>query len=168
MPARKNAMRQLECPAMATSTSGAAKEPRRLLPKFCITPMLCPRLPGSDSAASSDWHTGMNGPSTRPISSRAANSARNEPARPERNEHSEKAIVQASSIGLRLPVRSDSAPPSAAETAQVNESAEAMRPTCWLVKLRSLAMNGIRKAAALRSKNRKPKVIPSTQTRRCS
>jgi hypothetical protein len=60
------------------------------------------------------------------MSSRAANSARKEPARPERNEHSEKAIVQASSSGLRLPVRSDSAPPRNAETAQVKESAEAI------------------------------------------
>ena len=99
---------------------------------------------------------------------RAANSARNEPARPERTEHSEKAIALASSTALRRPVWSDSAPPRNAETAQVKESAEAMRPTCWLVKLRSLAMNGIRKLAALRSKNRNPKVMPSTQMRRCS
>jgi len=161
-------MRQLEWSAMATRTSGATKEPRRLLPKFCITPMLCPRLAGSDSAASSDWHTGMNGPSTSPMRSRAANSARNDPARPERTEHSEKATALASSIGLRLPVRSDNAPPRNAETAQVKESADAIRPTCWLLKCRSRAINGIRKLAALRSKNRKPKVMPSTQMRRCS
>ena len=139
-----------------------------LLPKFCITPMLCPRRAGSDSLATSDWHTGRNGPSARPMSSRAANSAAKEAASPERNEHSEKATTLASRIGLRQPVRSESAPPRNAEIAQVKESAEAIRPTCLLLKPRSVTMNGITKLAALRSRNRNPKVMPSTQIRRCS
>ena len=46
-----------------------------LLPKFCITPMLWPRRECSDSLATSDWHTGRNGPSARPMSRRAPNSA---------------------------------------------------------------------------------------------
>ena len=50
--------------------------------------------------ATSDWHTGRNGPSARPMSSRAANSAAKEPASPERNEHSEKATTLASRIGF--------------------------------------------------------------------
>ncbi len=82
-----------------------------LLPKFCMTPMLWPRRAGSDSLATSDWHTGRNGPSASPMSRRAPSSATNEPARPERKEHSEKAMTLASRTALRRPVRSDSAPP---------------------------------------------------------
>jgi hypothetical protein len=62
------------------------------------------------------------------MSKRAANSAAKEPASPDRNEHTEKAIALASRTGLRRPVRSESAPPKNAETAQVKDSAEAMRP----------------------------------------
>ena len=90
-PARKNDARQLQCAAIGISTSGARKEPRMLLPKFCITPMLWPRRECSDSLATSDWHTGRNGPSARPMSRRAPNSATNEAASPDRKEHREKA-----------------------------------------------------------------------------
>src|SRR6202011_3809319 len=94
---------------------------------------------------------------------RVKNRATNEVARPEANEHSENATTLISRKGLRLPVRSEYAPPRNAATAQVKESAEATSPTWLLLKCKSLAMKGIRKLAALRSKNTKPKVMVSTQ-----
>ena len=142
---------------------GAANEPRRLLPKFCITPMLWPRLAAEDSIATSDCAIGSIGPSAMPISRRVENSAANEAASPEANEHNENATTVISRKDLRLPVRSEYAPPRNAATAQVKDSAEATSPTWVLLKCRSLAMKGIRKLAALRSKNTKPKVMVSTQ-----
>jgi len=73
-------------------------------------------------------------------------------------EHSEKAIALASSTAF-APARYG---PTAhrrgmPETAQVKESAEAMRPTCWLVKLRSLGDDRASGSSPrLRSKNRNP------------
>src|SRR5664279_2679721 len=148
---------------MATRTRGAANEPRRLLPKFCMTPMLLPRLAAVDSIATNDCEIGSIGPSAKPISRRVENKVTNEAARPEANEHTENATTVISRNALRFPVRSEYAPPKNAETAQVKDSAEATSPTWLLLKCRSAAMKGIRKLAALRSRNTKPKVMVSTQ-----
>src|SRR5271154_1698795 len=142
---------------------GAANEPSRLLPKFCITPMLLPRLAAVDSMATSDCAIGSIGPSAKPISRRAEINVRNETASPEANEHRENATTVISSRVLRFPVRSEYQPPRNEATAQVKDSAEATHPTCSLLKCRSSAMKGIRKLAALRSKNTKPKVMVNTQ-----
>src|SRR5712672_2495962 len=148
---------------MATRTRGATNEPSRLLPKFCITPMLLPRLAAVDSIATSDWEIGSIGPSAKPISRRIENRVANETASPEANEHSENATTVTSSKFLRLPVRSEYAPTRNAARAQVKDSAEATSPTWLLLKCKSSAMKGIRKLAALRSRNTKPKVMVSTQ-----
>src|ERR1700722_16894617 len=148
---------------MATRTRGAKNEPSRLLPKFCITPMLLPRFAAVDSMATSDCAIGSIGPSARPISSRVENRVMNETASPEANEQRENAITVMSRNVLRLPVRSEYAPPRNDATAQVKDRAEATRPTWLLLKCRSLAMKGIRKLAALRSRNTKPKMMVSTQ-----
>src|SRR5260221_7291032 len=161
--ARKKAQHQLQLDATATRTRGATNEPIRLLPKFCITPMLLPRLAAVDSIATSDCEIGSIGPSARPISRRVENRVTNETASPEANEHSENATTVISSKFLRLPVRSEYAPPRNAATAQVKDSAEATSPTWLLLKCKSLAMKGITKLAALRSRNTNPKVMVSTQ-----
>src|SRR6202044_3520942 len=148
---------------MATRMRGAANEPSMLLPKFCITPMLLPRLAAVDSIATSDWAMGSIGPSASPISRRAEMRVKNEAASPEANEHSENATTVISKKVLRLPVRSEYQPPRNEETAQVKDRAEATHPTCSLLKCKSSAMKGIRKLAALRSKNTKPKVTVNTQ-----
>src|SRR5450631_3350308 len=148
---------------MATSARGATNEPSRLLPKFCITPMLLPRLAALDSIATSDCAIGSIGPSARPISSRVENRVKNDTASPEANEQIENATTVISSKVLRLPVRSEYAPPRNDATAQVKDNAEAMSPIWLLLKCRSSAMMGIRKLAALRSRNTKPKVMVSTQ-----
>jgi hypothetical protein len=97
------------------------------------------------------------------MSRRAANRVANETASPEANEHREKATTAMSRKDLRLPVRSEYAPPRKAATAHVKDSAEATSPTWLLLKCRSLAIIGIRKLAALRSRNTNPKVMVSTQ-----
>src|SRR6185437_4258482 len=106
-PDRKKAHRQLKADAMATRTNGATNEPNKLLPKFCMTPILWPRLAAVDSMATNDCAIGSIGPSARPISSRVANRVRNETASPEAKEHSENAMTAISNIFLRLPVRSE-------------------------------------------------------------
>src|ERR1700722_20837423 len=108
---------------------GAANEPSILLPKFCITPMLLPRLAAVDSIATSDCAIGSIGPSARPISRRAEIRVKNEAASPEANEHKEKATTVISSSVLRLPVRSEYQPPRNERIAQVKGSAEATHPT---------------------------------------
>src|SRR5450631_2839222 len=148
---------------MATKMRGAANEPSRLLPKFCITPMLLPRLAAVDSIATSDWEIGNMGPSATPMSRRVEIRVSNEVASPEANEHSENATTLISRNFLRLPVRSEYQPPRNEAIAQVKDSAEATHPTCSLLKCKSSAMKGIKKLAALRSKNTKPKVMVSTQ-----
>src|SRR5580698_10966428 len=96
---------------MATRMRGAANEPSRLEPKFCITPILLPRLAAVDSMATRDCAIGKIGPSATPISSRAATRAKNEAASPEANEHRENATTEISNKFLRLPVRSEYQPP---------------------------------------------------------
>src|SRR5271168_3223422 len=125
--------------------------------------MLLPRLAAVDSIATSDCAIGSIGPSASPISRRVENSVTNETASPEANEHSENATTVISKKFFRLPVRSEYAPPRNAATAQVKESAEAMSPTWLLLKCKSSAMKGIKKLAALRSRNTKPKVTVNTQ-----
>src|ERR1700733_8003902 len=103
-PDRKKAQRQSKVDAMATRTSGAAKEPSKLLPKFCITPMLLPRLAAVDSIATRDCAIGRMGPSARPINRRVEIRVANETASPEAKEHKEKMITVISRNDLRLPV----------------------------------------------------------------
>src|ERR1700685_4392778 len=148
---------------MGTRIKGAAHEPKRLRPKFGITPMLLPRLAAVDSIATSDCAIGSIGPSARPISRRAETKVANEAASPEANEHSENATTVINNKVLRLPVRSEYQPPRNEAIAQVKDSAEATQPTCSLLKCKSSAMKGIRKLAALRSKKTKPKVMVRTQ-----
>src|SRR5208282_5094249 len=99
----------------------------------------------------------------RPMSRRAETRVANEAASPDANEHRENATTVISSRVLRFPVRSEYQPPRNEATAQVKDSAEATHPTCSLLKCKSSAMKGIRKLAALRSKNTKPNVMVSTQ-----
>jgi hypothetical protein len=65
-----------------------------------------------------------------PINRRASSSIANEVAMPDMNEHSEKATIATSSGALRLPVRSEIAPPNSPASAQVNDRLEATMPTC--------------------------------------
>ncbi len=164
MPARKNAWRQPNAVANATSSTGATNEPSRLEPKFCVTPIASPRRSGATSAAIIAWLIGMMPPSAAPISRRAPSRATNEPARPERKEHAEKASVARISSPLRLPVRSEMKPIPKAAHAQVSESALARIPTCVFVSPSSGCTNGIRKLSALRSKKTMPKLRLSSVT----
>lgn len=106
--------------------------------------MLWPRRAALDSSASIDWATGMNGPSTRPINMRTRNSATKEFTSPDMKEHREKATTLTSRMILRRLLRSEYTPPRKAPIAHVKDNAEATRPTCWLLKCRSAAINGIR------------------------
>jgi hypothetical protein len=72
--------------------------------------MFKPRRRSPDSTAMIDSAIGRNGPSARPMSMRAASSVMNDPAMPERKEHTENASTQAIRKGLRMPLRSDAAP----------------------------------------------------------
>ena len=110
------------------------------------------------------WLTGITPPSAAPISSRAASSATNPPARPERNEQAQNITVDASRIGLRLPSRSLSGPTVSPATAQLSDRPEAIIPTWKLDSPRSGWICGIMKFAAWRSKNRMPKLRLSSRT----
>jgi hypothetical protein len=93
--------------ATYTRINGAANEPRILLPKFCMTPMLSPRRWSLDSAASSDCEIGRIPPSDRPITSREVISIANDVASPEPSEQNEKITMQTMSTLLRRPVASE-------------------------------------------------------------
>ena len=158
MPAMKKAWRQPKAVANATSSTGATNEPSRLEPKFCVTPIARPRRSGFTSAAIMAWLIGMIPPSAAPMSMRAPSIATNDAARPDRNEHAEKASVARISRPLRLPVRSETKPIPKAAHAQVSDSALARMPTCVLERPSSGCTNGIRKLSELRSKKTMPKL----------
>ncbi len=120
--------------------------------------MASPRRSGATATEIIVCETGITPPSTAPIRRRAANSIRKDCANPLRKEQTEKASVAAIRNVLRLPLRSAAAPTITAESAQLKESADAVSPTCVLVRPSSGCTNGIRKLSALRSKNRMPKL----------
>jgi len=91
------------------------------------------------------------------MSSLTANSARNEPTRPDSAEQAANITVTVIRMGLRMPVRSEKPPTTTPAMAQVSENAEASAPTWVLDNPSSGCTNGMRKLSALRSKNRMPK-----------
>ena len=135
-------------------------------PKFCMMPIARPRRSGDTASAVIDCEIGATPPSATPISILDPSNTRKELASPLMNEHSENAMVAAIKYALRRPPRSAAAPTHMAESAQANESAEEVRPTCVLVSLRSGSTNGITKFNALRSKKRMPKFKLNRATRR--
>ncbi|MNJ75778.1 hypothetical protein D3C81_1072900 [compost metagenome] len=68
-------------------------EPSRLLPKFCMMPMLWPRRLAVEFIAIRVCEIGSIGPSATPISRRAASSMKKVLASPEKNEHTENTIT---------------------------------------------------------------------------
>ena len=108
---------------------------------------------------------GKNGPSAKPMTTRASSSSMNVPAKPENAEHSENTMTDASRNGLRAPRRSDHAPIAYAETAHASDSPDPNMPSCAWLKPSSLMMYGASGPVALRSKNTMPNVKPSSSSR---
>ena len=140
----------------------------RLLPRFCITPMLKPRRCSSDSSTTSDWAMGRMGPSASPISMREASSTPKEGASPEITEHTEKITTVRIRMDLRRPSASESVPIAKPEMAQQMDSPEESAPIWPLVRCSDAVMNGARLPMALRSKNTKPNISVSTPIIRIS
>ncbi len=166
--ATKKAPRQLKASASAVRMTGPKKDPMRLLPRFCITPMLKPRRDSEDSSTTRDCATGRMGPSARPISMREASSTPKDGARPESTEHTEKITTVMISTDLRRPSASESVPTRKPEIAQQIESPEDSAPTWPLVRCSEAVMNGARLPIALRSKNTKPNISVRTPIIRIS
>ncbi len=78
--------------------------------KFCIRPALTPRRLGDDSTFMIEKQIGRNGPSAKPMMTRARSSIMNVAAIPDSAEHSENTTTDTSRNGLRRPLRSDHAP----------------------------------------------------------
>ncbi len=96
--------------ARGTSTMGASVVPMTEPKKFWVIPAFKPRRFSAVTAARIARQIGRNGPSTAPITSRAANNVQNEVASPDSTEHSENTTSAPSRNGLRAPLRSDQKP----------------------------------------------------------
>ena len=152
--------------AIGTRMMGARKEPSSALPAVWTTPMWLPRSSSVACSATRDWLIGRMGPSEIPISRRAASSVANETARPDSTEQSENVTMQINSGTLREPVRSEMTPPNSPASAHVSARPDESSPTCVKLRRRSAAMKGVRKLAALRSKNTTPNVRLSSSVNR--
>ena len=103
-------MRQPYSSASQGNTSGAIEVPSSDAKKFCIRPALTPRRFGDDTTFMIEKQIGRNGPSAKPMMTRANSSIMNVAATPDSAEHSENTTTDTSRNGLRRPVRSDHAP----------------------------------------------------------
>src|SRR5262245_43493702 len=92
------------------NTRGAIVVPSSDAKKFCIRPALTPRRLGDETTFMIEKQIGKNGPSAKPMMTRARSSIRNVAATPDSAEHSENTTTDTSKKGLRSPVRSDHAP----------------------------------------------------------
>src|SRR4249919_3876026 len=96
--------------------------------KFCIRPALTPRRLSDDSTLMIEKQIGMNGPSAKPMRTRARSSIMNVAAIPDSAEHRENTTTETSRNGLRKPLRSDHAPTTYAEIAHASDSPEPSMP----------------------------------------
>src|SRR5688572_19605161 len=107
---------------------------------------------------------GKNGPSAKPMMTRARSSIMKVAATPDSAEHSENTTTDTSRNGFRSPVRSDHAPITYAAIAHASDSPDPSRPIWAWLRARSLMMYEASGPMALRSKNTMPNVKPSSSS----
>jgi hypothetical protein len=161
MPVRKNVARHSNASASRGIRKPESIVPRSAAKTFCMMPAFTPRRCGEDSTFMIERHTGRNGPSASPMTTRASSRDTKPVATPESAEHSENKMIEPSTKGLRTPTRSDHAPTKYAESAQANDNPEPSQPSCSLLSPSSATISAARKLIVFRSKNTRPKLVPS-------
>jgi hypothetical protein len=162
MATRPNTQRHVTKLSNCVAMMGESANPNSAKP-LCCRPRFSPRRRGRDASAVAAKLVGQNEPSATPIRPRMAMRLKSPPARPEKPESSEKAMI-AGMRTFRRPILSEMPPIRAANTPQDRPSTPMQFPTSCAVRPRSFIIEGNSGAMSQRSKPTSPNPSASSVT----